>query len=170
MGVDIQTKLQEEMLGEIDGLASYHGALAQCSRDAILGGESVEPERHSVDDLAYEETWDADIYPDDLRLHWPDTLLHGPVETTNFRNVLVTDERVQLNMHVSKFCSSRFELLICPDIDYLETPLCIVGLDLLHGMHIQISLQVLLLWGDEPNVTAVGVEERDTVHKHVVSG
>ena len=47
----------------------------------------------------------------------------------NFRNIIVPDERVQINLHVSECCLIRHELLIFPEIDYLEAPLCILGID-----------------------------------------
>ena len=58
----------------------------------------------------------------------------------NFRNIIVPDERVQINLHVSECCLIQHELLIFPEIDYLEAPLCILGIDLLYGLHSYIYL------------------------------
>ena len=92
----------------------------------------------------HEDTWYAAIYSDQFRANLLNPLLHGPVEAFNLWNVLVPDGCVQLNIHVSECCSGRFKLPIFSQFYYLETPICIVGLDGIHVLHIQISLQVLL--------------------------
>ena len=57
------------MLDELDRLASNHVSRDKHSRDSILGGGAVEPERHSINDLAHEDTWDAAIYSDAVHKH-----------------------------------------------------------------------------------------------------
>ena len=61
MGLNVLSKLKEAMLGELDGLDVNHGSQAKRRRDTILGGEAVYPERHSINNLAPEDTWDAAI-------------------------------------------------------------------------------------------------------------
>ena len=69
MGVDILSKIEEAILGEFDGLASYHGPWDLGSRDGVLGREDVDPERHIIDNIAHEDNWDAAIYLDELLVH-----------------------------------------------------------------------------------------------------
>ena len=57
------------MLDELYRLASNHVSRNKHSRDSILGGGAVEPERHSINNLAHEDTWDAAVYSDELRIH-----------------------------------------------------------------------------------------------------
>ena len=49
------------MFGEIDGLACNLGLWDKPSRDAVLVREYVEPEHHGINELAHEDTWDADV-------------------------------------------------------------------------------------------------------------
>ena len=69
MGVDLLSELDEAMLGELNGLASYHGLWGQLSGYAVLIRGSVDPERRGIYELAHEETWDAAVYSDELRIH-----------------------------------------------------------------------------------------------------
>ena len=69
MGIDILSELGESMLDEINGLASYHGVWAQRSKDAVLIREAAEIERHDIDDLTCEDTWDAAVYSYEVHLH-----------------------------------------------------------------------------------------------------
>ena len=110
-----------------------------------------------------------EIYSDQFCVHRQNPLLHGLVEAFNLWNVLVFDECVQINIHISEHCSGQLKLLIFPQFHYLETPLHILGIDGLYGLNSQISLWVLLPLCGEPDVLAVSVDERDAAHKHVVS-
>ena len=98
MGVDVLSKLEGAILGELNELASNHGLWYQNSRYPVLGREAVEPERHVIDNLAHEDNWDESIQSYDLCVYQPNVLLHGPVEAFNFWDVLVPDRRVQLYM------------------------------------------------------------------------
>ena len=100
------------MLDELDGLDGNHGLRDKRSRDAILGKKSGEPERHGINNLVHEDTWDATIYSDQLCVHLPNPLLHGPVEAFNIWNVIVSDRCIQLNIHVRERCSCWFEFLV----------------------------------------------------------
>ena len=61
MGVDVLSKIKEAMLVELNRLIDNHGSRAKSSRDTILGGEAIDPERHIINDLVQKETWDASI-------------------------------------------------------------------------------------------------------------
>ena len=69
MGVEVFSKIEESMIGELNGLASNHGSWAQRSGDAVLGREAIDPERHNIDDLTHTDTWEADVYLDYLHVH-----------------------------------------------------------------------------------------------------
>ena len=62
MGVDILSKLKEAMLGKLDVLYGNYDSRAKRSRNAILGMESVDPERHGINNLAHKGTWDTAIH------------------------------------------------------------------------------------------------------------
>ena len=69
MIVNVLSKLKEAMLGKLDGMAGNHGSRAKSWRDAILGREAVETERLCINDFSYEDTWDTDIYSDQVCVH-----------------------------------------------------------------------------------------------------
>ena len=108
--VDILYKIKEAMLAELDRLASNDGSWDYRIRDTILGRETVGPESYRIDNLAYEDSWDAAVYLDDLRVHQPDMLIHGPVEALDLGNVLILDRYVQINLHVSERRSIWFKI------------------------------------------------------------
>ena len=97
------------MFGELDELAGNHGSQNKHSRYAVFGGDAIETESHCINDLTHKDTWDADIYSDQLPVHTPNPLLHSPVEAFNIWNVLVYDRCVQLNLHISERCLGRFK-------------------------------------------------------------
>ena len=61
MGIDVLSKIEEAMFGEIGGLACNLGLWDKPSIDAVLVREYVEPEHHGINELAHEDTWDADV-------------------------------------------------------------------------------------------------------------
>ena len=69
MGVNVLSKLEEAMFGELGRLAGNHGSQAKRSRDAVLGRGAVEPESQGINKIMHEDTWDAAVYSDRFRLH-----------------------------------------------------------------------------------------------------
>ena len=69
MGVDVLSKLNEAVFVELNGLDVNHGSRAKCSRDAVFGREAVETERHGINKLVHEATWDAAIYSNQFCAH-----------------------------------------------------------------------------------------------------
>ena len=69
MGVDVLSKLNEAMLFELNGLAVNHVLRAKSIRYAVFGREAAETERHVINKLANEATWDAVIYSDQFCAH-----------------------------------------------------------------------------------------------------
>ena len=61
MGVDVLSKIEEEMFGELNRLACNHGSRAKRNRYVVLSRESVDPKRHGIYKLTHEETWDAAV-------------------------------------------------------------------------------------------------------------
>ena len=55
-------KLKELMIVELNGLASNYGLWSHCSGYAILDRKAIGPECYGIDELAYKNSWDADVY------------------------------------------------------------------------------------------------------------
>ena len=93
----------------------------------------------------YEGSWDATLYSDNLRVHQHNVLLHGSVEALDLWDVLIPYVYVQLDQHVSKRCSGEIKIIILTELDNLEAPISIVVLDVIHQLHCQTCLRILLL-------------------------